>query len=276
MTAERTRELRRWVATGLIAALVATVCVVAGMWQWSRHVDRSAAVATVHANHDAPPVPLDQAIEGSTVHDDDQWQPVRVRGRYVPDGTVLLRNRPVSGQPALHVLAPLVVEGGPLDGHVVLVNRGWVPAAWEADDIAVPPPPAGPVEVLGRLRAEEPPSGRPAPPGQVQSSAISEVRAAVPGWPDAPSVSGYLAVVTEDGDPLVGLGAFPRPTTDLGSHMSYAFQWWVFALGAIGGAVVLARRDRAATAAGSPRTPPRCRRPTAEEEEDAILDQQMH
>lgn len=50
------------------------------------------------------------------------------------------------------VLTPLVLR----DGSVVLVNRGWVPAA--ADQRAyptVPPAPKGEITVTGRLKADE-------------------------------------------------------------------------------------------------------------------------
>ncbi len=52
----------------------------------------------------------------------------------------------------VHVLTPLVLR----DGKVLLVNRGWVPAAADQHSYpAVPPVPKGEVTITGRLKADE-------------------------------------------------------------------------------------------------------------------------
>lgn len=284
---------RRWAGIVAVALLVASGCVTAGVWQWHRHEQRSQAAALVDANHDADPVRLEEVLApDGTLADDDVWRPVRVVGRYV-GGTVLLRNRPVSGTPAYHVLGGLEVTEGPFTGSVLVVDRGWVPAGEGGDRPGdVPAPPSGEVALVARLRTAEEPSDRAAPTGQVQALAPEQVRAAG-GW-DAPTLGTTAVLATEGGERPAGLRALPRPDTSLGSHLSYTFQWWVFALGALGGAVVLVRRDLrddALDAAGhepdSPHGthvhPPRTsdapsrrrRRVSAEEEEDAILDAQV-
>ncbi|NLE70750.1 MAG: SURF1 family protein [Actinomycetales bacterium] len=262
-----------------VAVLVAAGCVLAGRWQWTRHADRSAEVARVAAHYDAAPVPAEDLLapDGSEAVDvaDLAWRPVTLVGRYV--GTALLRNRPTSGTPAVHALGLLEVEGGRLDGAVVVLDRGWLPAA-EADgaDARGPAPPSGTVTVVARLRPAEQPSGRDAPAGQVQRIVPDEVAAAA--GTDGHVLGGvYGAVATEDGAPPAGVQPLPRPEADLGPHLSYAFQWWVFAAGALVGAVVLLRRDAAEArpgTSGSGRTsgPRRRRAPTAEDEEDALLD----
>ena len=84
----------------------------------------------------------------------------------------------------------------------------------------------------------------------------------------------YGVLVSEAGVTAPGLHAVPLPDTGFGPHLSYALQWWFFAVGALAGAVVLVRRDDDATApdATGPRPPRRPRRRSAEEEEDALLD----
>lgn len=276
-----------------VALVVAAGCVVAGIWQWTRHVDRSAAVDLVSTNYDAAPVPLPDLV-GDELQPDEVWRPASVRGVYV--GDAVLRNRPVSGTPAAHALGVLEIAEGPWRGRLLVVDRGWFPAAQAG---AGPATPDGVLEVVVRLRAAEPPAGRDAPAGQVQAIAVDQVLAAAGlAGRDAVRVA-YGVVATEDGRPPEGVTALPRPDADLGPHLSYAFQWWVFALGALVGAVVLLRReaadatrgDTAPGAAGTgpgptgragprsqagPTAPgqeqPRRRRPTAEEEEDAILD----
>lgn len=265
-------RVRRAIATLAIASLVSAACVLLGLWQWHRYQARSAAVEVVMTNYDAAPVPLEQAMAGgTTVLAGQEWQPVSATGEYLPDATVLLRNRPVGGVSGFHVLAPFLVDSGALSGTVLLVDRGFLPAGGEATAVPdTPAPPQGTVELVSRLRVAERPTDRDAPSGQVQAIDASAVReAASRPWSD-PVLDGYGQAVTEDGAAPAGLAPLALPSTDLGPHLSYAFQWWVFATVALVGAVVLLRRD--GSTAPSPR--PVRRRPTAEQEEDALLDAQ--
>lgn len=267
-----------------VAVLVALGCVAAGLWQWSRHEERSAAIALVERNEAAPVVPIDQVLEpDGRLDDQDVWRHVSVVGRYVTDSPVLLRNRPVDGVPAYHLLTGMELAGGELAGRVLVVDRGWLPIDDAAGLSDLPPLPSGTVEAVVRLRAPERLAERGAPEGQVQALAPEQVRsAATSPWSASDTLPLYGAVVQEqDGGPA-GARLLPGPTTDYGSHLSYAFQWWVFAVGALVGAVVLLRRDEATDdtersgdrTAGAGTAPGRRRRATAEEEEDAILDAQ--
>jgi len=265
-------RLRRAIATMAVASLVSAACVMLGLWQWHRHLARSAAIAVVTSNYDAPPVPLEKAMAGgTTVAAGQEWQRVTATGQYLPDATVLLRNRPVNGVSGYHVLAPFLVGSGEQSGTVLLVDRGFLPAAGAATAVPdVPAPPQGTVELVARLRVSERPTDRDAPTGQVQVIETSAARAAAAAPWTQPALTGYAQAVTEDGAAPAGLAPLALPSTDLGPHLSYAFQWWVFATGALIGAVVLLRREGAT--APSPR--PARRRPTAEQEEDALLDAQ--
>ncbi|WP_250445326.1 SURF1 family protein [Actinotalea sp. C106] len=282
-------DLRRTVAVLGVAVLVAAICVAAGLWQWNRHADRSAAVEIVRSNYEATPLPVAEVLtQGEPLPGDAVWQPVTLEGTYDDESTVLLRNRPVGGQPGYHVLTPVEIASGPLAGEVLVVDRGWVPTAAEGTGPALEPAaPAGVVEITARLRADEAPATRDAPAGQVHAISVDQVREAGGGrWTADATLGAYGSLMTENGDPPMDLGALARPSTDLGSHLSYAFQWWVFALGALGGGVVLLRRERATEMeddgvrpAGEPpagRPARRRRRPTVDdEEEDALLDAQQ-
>lgn len=252
------RALRRWLGVLTIAAVLAGGCVIAGIWQWNRHLARSAAVAAVQANYDAPPVEIAEVLDPEgLLAPGDVWQPVSVIGHYLPHATVLLRNRPVTGQPAFQVLELFGVEQGELAGKVLVVNRGWVPV-----DAPVPAPPGGTTELVVRLRQPEPATDRDAPPGQVHAIAVEQVLRA--SGADLPALPAYGVVVSENAAPG-DLAPLPAPPTDLGPHLSYAFQWWVFALGAVVGAFVLLLRRPG----GHPRATGRT---TDEEEEDALVD----
>ncbi|WP_298460139.1 SURF1 family protein [uncultured Cellulomonas sp.] len=266
-------------AAGLVAIAVAlaVVCTLLGLWQWHRAESRSAAIAVVESNFAADPVPLDAVLDspGDALAEDEVWRPVRVSGRYDADAAVLLRNRPVNGRPAFHVLVPFVVDRPDGGTAVLVVDRGAITTDQDAGDV---PPPAGPVDLVVRLRAGEPTSPRDAPAGQVQAIAVGQVLEAGGASDDVPAYRAYGALVSEDPAAQAALGPLPEPSTDPGSHLSYALQWWTFALGSLIGFSVLARRELTASddEPGAEPTPPRRRRaPSAEDIEDALIDAQL-
>lgn len=302
-TAREPRTARQWIVLGVAALLLAALCLVAGRWQWNRYEAREAQIDLIEANWSAPAVPVAEVLPGpgAVVPADAVWQPVVLTGRYVPDATVLLRNRPVNGTPGYHVLVPF--DTGSI---VMVVDRGFVPmgADGSAPD-SVPAPPAGEVSVVASLRADEPASSRGAPAGQVQAISTEQVLAAASatgrvdaGWADEQTVGAYGALRSETPAPETGLATLPAPDTDPGSHLSYAFQWCVFALGAVAGYILLWRRERGALrgqnlsagdlllaapdldaaaggAATRARRAERQRRASAEDEEDALIETQL-
>lgn len=250
--------------------LVATGCTLAGVWQWERHVARGAANDAL-GNAEREAVPIAEVLRDS-LDPADAWTPVTVVGRYLADGTVLLRNRPVEGRPALGLLEPFAITDGDLAGSTLVVHRGWV----DPDIEAVPTPPGSAVELVVRLRPGEPPAGREPPNGQAQRIAPEQVLAAS-GAEATGVLPAYGVLVTENASAPQDVHPVPLPRATFGPHLSYAFQWWVFAVGALVGALVLVRREAAQDEqqpAGRPSGPPPRRpgRRSAEEEEDALVD----
>jgi cytochrome oxidase assembly protein ShyY1 len=294
------RTTRQWVILAVAAVVLAALCLVAGRWQWNRSEARNAEIDLVNANWSAPAVPVEEILDGpgTVVPASDIWQQVELEGSYVADAAVLLRNRPVGGRGGYHVLVPFEAQ---LPGQdiVIVIDRGFVPLGSDgsAPD-AVPAPPSGTVTVVASLRADEPPSSRGTPPGQVQAISTEQVLAAGPdggAWAEGRTVGAYGALRSEEPAPETRLAALPKPDSDPGSHLSYAFQWVIFAIGAIGGYVLLWRRERGAlrgesVSAGDlllaseneadadgvrARRPARDRRRTAEDDEDALIEAQL-
>jgi cytochrome oxidase assembly protein ShyY1 len=273
---------RRAAGLVLLAVVVATACTFLGRWQWHRHVARDAKIAVVEANWAATPAPLADLIPatGTVLDAGLEWRSAQVSGRYTPDATVLLRNRPVDGTPAYHVLVPLVVAGS---GDVLVVDRGWVPVGADPAVLPeIPAPPAGDVDVVVRLRVAERPSDRAAPEGQVQAIDVGQVLAAAGGAaPEGDAYGFYGGLVSESPAPATTLGALREPDTDPGPHLSYAFQWWVFALGALGGFGWMARRELVeekgspAPSSAPPVRPHGRRQGRDEAVEDALVDAQL-
>jgi cytochrome oxidase assembly protein ShyY1 len=276
-------HVRRAVSLLLLAVALAVTCTFLGRWQWNRHVARDAQIRLIEDNYSAAPVPLDTLIAAAdgALPADAVWRPATVTGRYEADATVLLRNRPIGGMAGYHVLVPLVVSEGGEPGAVLLVDRGWVPTGENGVDVTgVPTPPTGTVTVTVRLRADEAASPRSAPAGQVQAISVAQVLEAGGAVVTTGSPGVYRAygeAAAEDPAPGQALGTLPAPSTDPGSHLSYAFQWWTFALGSLVGFSVMARRELQDGSDAGPAVRPERRRrsPSAEDEEDALVDFQL-
>ena len=259
----------RWVGGFALTVALAGMCVLAGSWQWERREQAVARNAAVEANYELAPVPFADVLAGEladgTLDDGAEWTPVVTRGTYLAEDTLLVRNRPLHGRPGYRVLVPLRLAAG----QTLLVDRGWVPtgATGQGPD-AVPPPPAGDVEVVGRLRPSEPPLDRGAPEGQLHRIDTDLVAGLLTG--DGLVRGAYAVVDSEQPAAATAPVPLPRPMTDEGPHLSYSLQWFVFAAGLFVAYGVLARRT--ARDLGPAPVPGPRRRRSAEEEEDALVD----
>jgi cytochrome oxidase assembly protein ShyY1 len=263
---------RRWLGWLAVTMVFAAVCVGLAQWQWARRLEAVAEIRVVEANWDAAPQPLDEALPSSEALDPAlEWQPVTVHGEYLLDEQLLARNRPLNGRPGFSVLTPLLLD----DGRVLIIDRGWLPvgSAQDSPDV-VPDPPSGSVTVLARLKPGEPTiAGRGAPEGQIATIHLPDIAERVGAGDVITNAYGLL----DSEQPAVAERPFTaeRPVADEGSHLSYTFQWYVFAvLGFVGYGWALRQDHRAAQAedpGAAPLTQPR-RRASDADEEDALLD----
>jgi cytochrome oxidase assembly protein ShyY1 len=273
----------RWAIYIALAVVFAIACAFLSNWQFSRNEERSAQLALVEANYDAPPVPLGEVIPlGDALAAADQWRPVELVGEYLADDELLVRNRPHGGTAAFEVLVPFRLE----DGRVLLIDRGWVaPGEDQPEPDHVPAPPDGEVTVIARLKPGEPvpSSGRSAPAGQVPTINLELVAESVsPDAAEALELSAYGILVSEDPAPATAPHPLEDPSEDPGPHLSYAIQWILFAvMGFVFIAYVIRterrhRREDAEDAqveasVSPPRAPSR-RRDRDADDEDALLD----
>jgi len=210
----------------LIAIGFAVACVFLSHWQFERNESRAAQIELVEQNYDAKPAPLADLIGADGALDpSDECRPVTLRGEYLADQQLLVRNRPHGGTSAFEVLVPF----RDADGRIFIVDRGWVPPGEGDAPDSVPAPPAGEAEVTVRLRPGEqlPASGRGAPEGQVPTINLPSIAELV----DGDVITGaYGRVISEEPAGEGTLGGFDSPTDDPGPHLSYAIQWILFAL----------------------------------------------
>ncbi len=269
----------RWFGYLALAVVFAIVCSMLGAWQFQRRADARAEIDVVEANYDRGPVALGSVLNTLESYDESQkWTPVVLEGHYLIEDEMLVRNRPRGGQPGFEVLTPIQLA----DGTVFVVDRGWVPVGSQQDaPDAVPQAPEGEVTVVARLRAGEPAiPGREAPAGTNQIPTIElglvESRLGLSTYTGA-----YGLVSSEDPAPAAAPMATVKPEPDEGPHLSYALQWYVFALIGFLGLGWAIREEYRLVNSDDPREQDRAgqrarrraaRRPSDAEVEDAILD----
>ena len=250
-----------------MAVLFGVACFYLGLWQWHRHVEQRTKVDAIARNYGAAPAAFSPALVGSGLPQERQWTRVTLTGTYAAGSDLLVRNRTLDQTVGFEVLTPFQTEG-----VTVLVDRGWVPNAENAETSpAVDPPPTGSVEVTGWLRTGEVSLGRDLPRPQLASINVGDARAQVPSLSslDAYVVLGAQSPAARAGDHPVRV--LPRPEEDLGPHQAYAYQWWLFMPGGLVFVVFAIRREAQAATEGTERAdaPAKPKKVRIWDEEDA-------
>jgi surfeit locus 1 family protein len=218
----------RWYFILLTAAAVPGF-IALGFWQWHRGEHRREVWQQFERSDVA-------AIEtnAASLAQLPAYTRVRVSGQFDSARQLLLDNMSHDGQPGYEVLSVLRLA----DGSGLLVNRGWLPFTGFRDklpDVAFDA--AESSSLTGRLSTLPVPgiaSGR-APP------------AASGSWPRLTSFPDHADIETVLGEKLLPpvllldagsgpgyLRAWQAPGISPDRNFSYAFQWWLFALLALG------------------------------------------
>jgi len=217
---------RRWFGYLALALVFAAVCVALSQWQVARLHETRAANELVDRNYHSTPVAVVSVLPTLTSYSPKQrWMQVELTGSYLADAQMLVRNRPLNGQPGFEVLDPLLLS----DGNVFLVDRGYVPIGNTQDrPDHIPSPPAGTVTVIARLQAGEPTlAGRSDTPGELATIHLPDVATLV-GMPTYTGAYGLM--VSESPAADTRPTARPQPQLDEGLHISYAIQWVIFGI----------------------------------------------
>jgi surfeit locus 1 family protein len=197
-----------------VAVLVATGCALLGRWQLDRLHQRRARNAVLEARLALPPLP----VRGDVTAGSARQRRVIAQGVYDFAAERTWPGRSFQGTPGVALVTPLRLA----DGSRVLVDRGWAPSpdAFHVDHARYRESDTATVTGIALI----PPRGR----GDVD-------------------VSGFLPFViqNEAPEPAQGLPRrWPPPTLDDGPHLSYAIQWFSFAVIALVGTAVLIRKGR--------------------------------
>lgn len=275
----------KWLGYLLLAAIFAAGCVGLGRWQMDRRAETLAEINRVVSNYSATPVPFAQVRDQFIRLDTErEWTQVELKGSYDAAGQRIVRNRPLNGQPGYEVVVPFKLDSG----DTVVIDRGWLPIGNNTPGRpdSVPAPPQGPTTVVARLKPAEPALQRGAPDGQLASIDLSAYASQL-GYPLLTGAYGQLASESPSVPNMPF--PFPKPSTDEGTHLSYSLQWFAFGVLMFVGfgyaarqqarnALIDAQDEEEEELGAMPRrkapAPRKSKRPTAEEEEDAILDAQ--
>ncbi len=230
----------RWLLLHLLTVAAIAGTIVLGRWQMQAYVeqDERERVAAANLAADAPRQPLADVVPvGQALPVDAVSVPVAASGTYDPEQTLLLPGRELDGRTGFFVVTPLIGE----DGTVTPVLRGWV------DDPATPSvtPPLGVVAVEGSVQALETDASAAVDPTlalpQGQVPALTSV-ALFRTWPYPPADLRQAQVVLTDEQPSTPSAPELVPPTDAAPppvgvsawrHLSYAWQWWLFAAAAV-------------------------------------------
>mgnify|MGYP003348499867 CR=1 FL=1 len=173
------------------------------------------------SNYDAAKRPLVELL----VEQDQakvKWHPAEVFGQYLLDSAMLLRNRPLNGQPGFEQIVPFRFSD-----QIILVDRGWLPTGSKQDSPDVNPLPDDQTQtIVVRLLPSENDSSRRAPVGQLADLNLPKIAKAT-GLKINTDWYGRLVSAAELPKPL------PKPKEDEGNHLSYAIQWLLFGLMAL-------------------------------------------
>ena len=214
----------RWLAWFLLATLFAASCVALASWQFDRRDQAVSKITRMVANYDKAPLVFevisDLSLEQITPY---EWTPVALEGKYLPDKELLVRNRPIAGQPGFLQLVPFELNSGDL----VIIERGWIPADSNLAPATSFTPAMDTKSLTARVKLSELTPNRDSPSGFVTSIHLDSL-ADLLG--ENLEQEFYLRLVSEE--PTVASAPQPlgKPILDEGNHLSYAVQWILFAL----------------------------------------------
>jgi surfeit locus 1 family protein len=213
-----------------------------GIWQVSRLQERRAVNARTLAARALPPLMLDEP--GETIGLDLARlnnRRVRVTGRYDHAAEVVIRDQSEGGVPGVRIVTPL----RPLRGDAaILVQRGYVTSG-DARRVDLAPLREEGVKVVTGLLFAQPDTGVQGDPLELDGQLtwrridLAALRTRLP-YP----IHSYVILQLPDST----LPKLPRrdeaPALDDGPHLSYAVQWFGFAVTAlvVGGIIGFRRR----------------------------------
>lgn len=230
---------RRIAAFVVLAIVLAALFIRLGFWQLDRRAQRRAYNAGLASRLAEPETPFAQ------LRGDRAFRRTVVSGVADYANEIVFTGRSRNGSPGVYLLTP--IRPGERD-TAVLVIRGWVysPDAATVDLARWREERTTYTGYVNALPAIQPPAESRASERKLRTLSANGVRALVP----YPIAAHY--VVSQDSATGTSPARLPLLTLDDGPHLSYAIQWFAFAVIALGGAGAVVSRARAGNTAGAP------------------------
>lgn len=238
----------KWIVSHLFVLVMVVAMIGAMFWQISRLHQKQDRNQRVRSRSSQPVIAVQDLVRAGELFSavaPVEFRSVTATGTYRADEEVLVRSRSRESSPGSWILTPLDLGGG----VAVTVNRGWVPNSGQLT--SVPKryrAPAGRVTVEGFVRQTETRgSFGPRDPkgGRLDNLARADVARLDQQVPER-LLPLYVqmqrqSIRIDPADPR----PVPNPELDDGPHLSYAVQWFFFALvGIVGYPIILRRRAR--------------------------------
>lgn len=225
-----TRASRRQVAIigALAMAVLLPTFISLGLWQLRKYETKTHLQAELdQRSHDAPVVMPGSPIDAESL----RYRRVILRGTFDAGRQILLDNQLHQDQAGYHVITPLKIAGSTMH---VLVNRGWLPAPADHKIFPVASVPAGEIELTGIAVL---------PAQRFFNLAPQPASGWAPVWQNL-DIERYRHVVDYPLQPVIVqldpeapagyLRQWPRPDERADRHLSYALQWFGFAVSSLG------------------------------------------
>jgi surfeit locus 1 family protein len=201
-----------------------------GLWQLDRAAEKVELQQALETEGTENAAAI-EAIPAGHLHSANpelQNRHVSLIGEYLNDRTILLLAEFFDGQIGYGVVTPFRLGS---NGNLVLVSRGWTTGILPADTPPSLRPVSGPVEVSAQVHL--PPANARIIPSQIDASV----------WPlrmrslEIDVISGILGeplfpfeVRLTEGQPGTLVRHWPAVNADVNQNLSYAIQWFSFAL----------------------------------------------
>jgi cytochrome oxidase assembly protein ShyY1 len=267
MPKKKKTSLRSAVGWIALVAVFTTGCLALSRWQFDRQAEVVAINSRISASYQEEPIALEELLKVSSPWSKPlEFRAVIVSGNYLNQYSYLVRNRPYNALPGFLQLVAFETDGG----AVIWVERGWLPTG-SASDFPDEVPRVDDIHrtITLRLRPTEPALDRTAPTGQLSSI---DLVAASSFLPNNNSYSqAYGRLISES--PELPTGKFlGKPELSEGNHLSYALQWILFGLMAIGAVFWTLSQEKRRTLGLPPRKLKFLNRDRDAEAEDLLLD----
>ncbi len=234
---------KKWIVPTILVVLGMILLGRLGIWQLDRLQQKQAFNALMHERWIQEPLNLNSTSLPADL-DELQYRRVEARGTFDYENQIFLKNQNYYDAPGAVLVTPLVLE----DNRAVLVGRGWVSLEMLAPEALknLEEPPGMPVIGLVQ-KPDVVDAADGVPPGRAAEPQQEWFRIDLPALEAQMPYELETAVISQLPEEGRTINQYPireEPTPlDEGNHLSYAIQWFTFALILGFGYIMLVRQQ---------------------------------